>query len=121
MGLPERVEPAGPQGAQGPQGPPGLQGAPGVSGLERVDAFTPINSNSPKELNATCPAGKTPISAEYDILGGKTGVPPNTLLEVVVDQVATSANAGFLGAYETDPTNETWSLALTVLCARVDP
>jgi hypothetical protein len=115
---------AGPQGVQGPpgqQGPQGPQGTPGLSGLERVDVFSPTNSDSPKELQATCPAGKTPISAEYDIVGGKTGAAPNTLLEVVVDQVATGANGGFIGAYETDATNETWSLGFTVLCARVNP
>jgi hypothetical protein len=111
----------GPQGPQGAQGAQGATGAPGLSGLERISATTAFDSDSPKTIDATCPAGKQAIAADYDIAGGKTGVAPNTLLEVVVDQVGTFANQGFAGAYETDATGENWSLSLGVLCARVSP
>ena len=112
---------AGATGPQGPQGAQGATGAPGLSGLERISATTAFDSVSPKTIDATCPAGKQAIAADYDIAGGKTGVPPNTLLEVVVDQVGTFANQGFAGAYETDVTTEDWSLSLGVLCAQVSP
>ena len=117
--------PAGPAGATGPQGPQGAQGATGaagLSGLEKISATTPFDSDSPKTIDTTCPAGKQALSADYDIVGGKNGVAaPNTLLEVVVDQVGVFANQGFAGAYETDATGETWSLSLGVLCAQVSP
>jgi hypothetical protein len=115
---------AGPQGAQGPQGlqgSQGLQGAPGLSDLEMASDSTPTNSASPKTLTVNCPADKQAISTGYDIVGGKTGVSPDTLLEVVADQVASFGNQGFAGAYETDPTTETWAISLSVLCARVGP
>lgn len=111
----------GPQGPQGTQGTQGLQGGPGLSALEYVYATTPTNSESPKEANATCPSGKTAISASYNIVGGKTGTSPNTLLEVVVDVVGTAGAQGFADGYETDPTGETWSVDLAVLCAEVSP
>jgi hypothetical protein len=113
--------PQGAQGLQGPQGPQGRQGAPGLSDLEVASDSTPTNSVSPKTLTVTCPADKQAISTGYDIVGGKTGVPPDTLLEVVADQVASFGNQGFAGAYETDPTTETWAISLSVLCARVGP
>jgi hypothetical protein len=68
-----------------------------------------------------CPAGKQAINADYDISGGKAGAAPNTLLEVVADQVATFAGQGFLSVYETDSTTDSWSAFLTVLCADATP
>jgi hypothetical protein len=108
----------GPQGAQGPQGP---QGGPGLSGLETVLASTPNNSDSPKSVSANCPVGKTAISAQYNVLGGKTGASPNELVEVVVDQIGTFGFQGFVDAYETDPIAGAWEVDLEVLCARVNP
>jgi hypothetical protein len=116
-GLPGVAGAAGPQGPQGAQGPAGKQGLPGLSGLQRVSDSTPSNSDSPKDLVVNCPAGKQAINADYDIAGGKTGVAPNTLLEVVADQVGTFGGQGFLSVYETDPTPDSWSAFLTVLCA----
>jgi hypothetical protein len=111
----------GAQGPQGPQGPRGLPGGPGLSDLEQVSGFTPTDSNSPKELTLNCPPGKEAISVNYDIVGGKTGVAPDTLLEVVADQVTFFGGQAFVGAYETDATTETWSVGVGVLCARVGP
>jgi hypothetical protein len=110
--------PRGPQGAQGLQGP---QGRAGLSDLEQVSGFTPTNSDSPKELTLNCPPGKVAISVNYDIVGGKTGAAPGTLLEVVADQVTFFGGQAFGGAYETDATTETWSVGFGVLCARVEP
>ena len=109
------------QGVQGPLGPQGPPGGPGLSGLERVSANTVTNSDSPKSVQVFCPPGKQPISTDYDITGGKTGAPPNMLVEVVADQVSSFGNQGIADAYETDPTTETWALHLNMLCARVGP
>jgi hypothetical protein len=65
--------------------------------------------------------GKTAISAQYNILGGKTGARPNEVAEVVVDQIGTFDFQAFVDAYETDSISASWSVDLEVLCARVHP
>jgi hypothetical protein len=99
----------------------GPQGVPGLSGLETVSASTPNNSDSPKSVTANCPVGKTAISVQDNILGGKTGAPPNKLDEVVIDQISTFDFQAFVDAYETDPISASSSVDLEVLCARVGP
>ena len=113
--------PQGAQGAPGPQGSRGPQGVPGLSGLEHVFDGTPSNSSSPKDVTLTCPPGKVAISATYDIAGGKTGVGPDAVAEVVVDQLTVFSNQAFISVYETDPIADTWSVSAAVTCARVDP
>ncbi|MBK5118065.1 MAG: collagen-like protein [Thermoleophilia bacterium] len=111
---------AGPEGDTGAKGDPGPQGEPGLSGVERVAAASPLNSNSPKDLQATCPEGKRAIGASYDISGGKTGVPPNVVSGVVADYLSTSAATASLSVYESASTTDNWSVSLQATCAIVE-
>jgi hypothetical protein len=112
---------AGATGPQGPQGSQGPQGGPGLSAIEYEYAGTSFDSASPKEAEVTCPEGKTAISAGYNIVAGKAGTAPNTLLEVNVDVIGTSGAEGFVEAYETDGITTDWGVDLALLCARVAP
>jgi hypothetical protein len=123
--------PAGPRGAQGdrgqqgPQGQRGPQGPVGISGMEKVSATSPENSNSPKTIVANCGSGKSAVSASYDIIGGKEGVEPNGLANVIADVVEPSFPApGATGAvaveaWEVNPTALSWSIRAFALCAKL--
>ena len=53
----------GPAGPPGPQGPAGATGPPGLAGVEVVSrGAIPIPAGTAAFNEATCPAGKTPIS-----------------------------------------------------------
>ncbi len=124
--------PAGPQGPkgdkgeQGPQGPRGLRGAVGISGLEKVSQTSVENSTSPKVVVANCGAGKSAVSASYDIVGGKEGVTPNGVANVIADVVEPSFPApGATGAvaveaWEVNPTALNWSITAFALCAALE-
>ena len=119
--------PAGPQGVQGPQGiqgPKGDQGPPGISGLQRVSATSGPNSDSPKEVMANCPEGKSVIGTGYDISGAVAGTPPNMDTDVALDQLQPSDETTVPGwvaaaASEVDPSTREWSLGVFALCAYV--
>jgi hypothetical protein len=120
--------PTGATGAKGPQGPKGLQGIPGLSGLERVyTTGVSNNSDSPKITVATCAPGKSVISGGYDISGGKEGVTPNGLANILADVVEPSnPSPGSTGsllveAWEEDATADTWGVSAIALCANVAP
>jgi hypothetical protein len=126
-GLP--AGPAGPKGdrgEQGAQGPPGPRGAVGISGLERVSILSASDSTSPKQLVANCGAGKTAVSAGYDIAGGKEGLAPNGVANVIADVVEPSFPApGATGAiaieaWEIKPIADSWSINAIAICADVE-
>ena len=59
----------------------------GVNGFQEVVVVSPSNSDSPKSAQASCSAGKRVVGTGYDILGGKSGAPPNQVTDVVVDEI----------------------------------
>ena len=110
LALKGKAGPAGrrarrPPGRQGRPGRPGLQGIPGtaaakgdkgdqgdqgdqgISGLVRVSDNTANDSNSPKSITVNCPAGKKVVGTGFDISGAVTGVNPNQIKSVAIDQV----------------------------------
>ena len=124
--------PAGPEGPKGERGLTGLkggqgdQGDPGLSGLEQVYEISVDSAESPKLIVAHCGAGKTAISGGYDIAGGKEGVAPNGLANVIADFVEPSAPTTVPGnvyveAWEEEPTAIPWSISVIAMCANVAP
>jgi hypothetical protein len=121
-GLQGQTGARGPAGAQGPVGP---QGVPGVSGLERISAASANDSESPKTVLATCPAGKRTISGGAEINFGTTGTPPDQLTDVVVTNTAPSDGTVVPGnffsrAHEEEAHAGNWNLEVRVLCANVN-
>ncbi len=120
----------GPTGFQGERGPTGLkgeQGDPGgLSGLEQVYEISVDSAESPKLIVAHCAAGKAAISGGYDIAGGKEGVAPSGLANVIADVVEPSAPTTVPGnvyveAWEEEPTAIPWSISVIAMCANVAP
>ena len=100
-----------PTGPAGPQGPAGPAGAPGVSQRQVVTANTASDSSSPKQLTATCPAGKQVIGggAELDGAGGIA----------LASSRPTGTTQWFAFGYEVNATGGAWSLTSYAICARV--
>ncbi len=114
----------GPPGLPGPQGAAGLrgvQGPPGVSGLELVSADSELNSDSPKGLSASCPAGKRLLGSGARALGGKTGDSPNELTNVVIERIVPglSLTGVIVTAVEEEPTASPWQVTAYAICANV--
>lgn len=102
--------PAGPTGPQGPQGTPGT---PGLSGREQVSAETPLNAISPKNLTATCPAGKKVIGGGVELSGaGRNRVS-------ATENKPSGDNAWEAEAFEVVGTNATWKVVVHAICANV--
>jgi hypothetical protein len=110
-----------PAGSQGPRGETGPQGPPGVSGLEQVQAQSAGNSDSSKQVTATCPGAKQVIGSGAEIVGGTTGSPPNELADVVIQKLVPGEESGtgevFVKAVEEEPTAAAWSVVAFALCA----
>jgi len=114
--------PAGQTGAKGDPGAPGAPGGPGVSGLERVFDTTGSDSDSPKSIVVSCPAGKSVVGTGYDLSGALAGAGVNQSKEATVDQVSIASNLGSasFSAYEQKGGSAlNWSLRGNVLCATV--
>ncbi len=115
----------GEPGAKGDKGDPGVAGAPGapgLSGLERVSDNTASNSNSPKTLVVTCPAGKQVVGTGFDIDGGLAGVGLNQSKEATVDRVGIAGDLGsatFNGFEQKGGSALAWALHGTIVCATV--
>ena len=114
-----------PKGQKGDAGPRGQQGSPGISGLKVASAQTlPASSDSPQQATATCPAGKRVIGASGEIVGGGTGGSPNTVTDVVIDDVIPSDETEVPGsvivrAAEEEVSATTWSVIAYAICANV--
>lgn len=111
-------------GPQGPAGVKGAQGAPGISGLQRVIALSATNSDSSKNVAAYCPAGKQAIGSGADITGADSGLFPDILTDVVIDQIIPSQEnsiPGFVSvsAFEEDATAANWAVFAYAICAYV--
>lgn len=104
--------PAGPAGQQGPQGPQGVQGAPGLSGLEIVSAETASNSDSPKQIEASCPAGKQVVGGGAHIFNAAT--------DAALDESYPASATTWRGtAWEVVATAANWKLRAYAICATI--
>jgi hypothetical protein len=99
--------PHGPTGPQGPIGPPG------VSGREHVSVETPLTNTGPKNITATCPAGKRVLGGGVEV----SGVGRNRVS--VVENKPSGDNAWEGEAFEVVGTNATWKLVVHAICAGV--
>ena len=121
-GQPGQPGAKGDKGDKGDPGDPGAPGAPGLSGLERVVDNTASDSNSPKSLTVTCPAGKKVVGTGFDISGAIAGGGVNQSKEATVDRVAVAADLGsasFNGYEQKGGSALNWALYGTILCANV--
>jgi hypothetical protein len=107
----------------GSQGPRGETGPPGVSGLEQVSAQSGSNSDSSKQVTATCPATKHVTGSGAEIVGGTTGSPPNELADVVIQKIVPGEEGGtgevLVKAVEEEATGADWSVVAFALCASI--
>ena len=98
-----------------PHGPTGPQGPPGVSGREQIASETPLTSGSPKNLTATCPAGKKVLGGGVEISGaGRARV-------TAVENHPAGDNAWEAEAWEAVATGATWKVVVHAICATVAP
>ncbi|MEX2612730.1 MAG: hypothetical protein WD380_04065 [Gaiellaceae bacterium] len=96
-----------------PAGPVGPQGPPGLSAREQVSIETPLSSTSPKNITATCPAGKKALGGGIELGGaGRNRVTPT-------ENKPAGDNAWEGEAFEVVATNATWKLIVHVICATV--
>ena len=90
-----------------------------MSGLELISADSESNSDSPKALSASCPAGKRVVGSGGRVLGAKTGDPPNELANVVIDRIVPglSLTGVIVSAVEEEPTASSWQVTAYAICA----
>ena len=116
---------AGPQGPRGDEGPPGIQGPPGVpgpagiSGLQRIETQSAENAASPKQVTATCPAGKQVVGTGFDVFGAKAGVSPDELTDISIDFVIPGSTSVTVAGYEVDATAAAWRVTAIAICATI--
>jgi hypothetical protein len=112
--------PQGPQGTQGPKGATGPQGPAGVADVTLAQVSTPANSNSPKEIQVSCPDGTTILGGSGDIYDGTTGSPPNTVSHVSLRGVKPfAANTLLVEAAENEAYGGSWALTGIAYCAEL--
>jgi hypothetical protein len=106
----------GPQGEQGEAGPPGPQGEPGIpgglSGYETRGAASENSSAGFKSVTAECPAGKRAVGG-----GAETNASSEVALTSSTVRRSAGADTWSAIATEIDPTDTSWSLLVTVICA----
>jgi hypothetical protein len=101
--------PPGPAGLQGPAGP---QGAPGLAGLEIVKAESASSSDSVRQTNISCPAGKQVVGGGAQVWGAGSDV----ALDESFPMNVTTWRAT---AYEVNATGVNWHLVTYAICASV--
>jgi hypothetical protein len=89
----------------------------GVNGLARVVNISPANSDSPKVVTASCPAGKVVVGTGSVINGGLIGDSPNQEAAVVPNDLQSSSTTVTVSAVEDEPFSLGWSLAAQAICA----
>ena len=110
--------PVGPKGAQGPagpkgdQGPTGPQGAPGLAGAEIVTAESPTSSSSSRQVDVTCPAGKT-------VVGGGAQIYSASGKAALDESYPSNGTTWRATAYEVVSTTSNWHLSAFAICATV--
>jgi len=105
-----------PAGARGATGPQGVAGSPGISGLQQVVSSSAVDTTTPKNVTATCPAGKRAIGGGATHSNAAPGL-------VVIDQIQPSDEDTVPGvvtvsAYRTG-TATSWSVTAFAICANV--
>ena len=90
----------------------------GVNGLQRVEEESPTNSSSPKQIIASCPAGKVLVGTGFDVFGGKSGS-SNEFTHVIMDFVIPGSTSVTVAAYEDGalPSDATWRVKAIAICA----
>lgn len=106
----------GPAGPAGPTGATGLAGADGVSGYQIVGAFTARDTESPKQLDVSCPAGKKAVGSGYDIFGLDVHAAEVTLTTNAPSSDGTSWRFIALEGSDIDPVFGDWELDAWVIC-----
>jgi hypothetical protein len=96
-----------------PAGPAGPPGPAGLSAREQVSAETTLTALGPKNVTATCPAGKKVIGGGVELSGaGRNRVS-------VTENKPFGDNAWEAEAFEVVNTNQTWKVVVHALCANV--
>jgi hypothetical protein len=86
-------------------------------GLQRVSNTSVSDSNSPKSVTVSCPAGTKVVGTGYEDDGGQVGDNKEILADEVIPNAAlTSVSAT---SYETDSIARNWSVTVYAICATV--
>jgi hypothetical protein len=93
-----------------------------ISGFFYVDADSgDPDSTSPKSVfSEPCPPGSKVIDVTFDLSGAKSGEDPNVSSSVTIDAITTFGDSVLVEAYESQPTDATWRLFVTALCANAE-
>jgi hypothetical protein len=90
----------------------------GVNGLQRVEVESLSNNTSPKQITASCPAGKVLVGTGFDIFGGKRNLNTgNAKTDIVIDFVIPGSTFVTVAAYEEEEPLEDWSVKAIAICA----
>jgi hypothetical protein len=92
----------------------------GVNGLVSVaNVSGAANSDSPKVVQVSCPAGKVVVGIGSSLNGGTIGTSPNQESAVVIkDEFATNLLTTVqVSAVEEEPTSAIWSVSAQAICA----
>jgi hypothetical protein len=89
-------------------------------GIQAALESSANNSNSPKQVFATCPAGTRVITTGANIVGGTSGNSPTQLSEVVITRLLTISEQNvWVVAHETDNIAGNWEVQAQALCTRL--
>jgi hypothetical protein len=111
------VGPAGPAGPSGPQGVQGSPGSPGLAGYEVRVATTDFSGVDHKTVGVDCPAGKVAVGGGANLVSLAAAAGK---LALTVSQAKASVASGqgwFAAAQEVVPTDASWRLNVSVICA----
>jgi collagen type I/II/III/V/XI/XXIV/XXVII alpha len=117
VGAPGAQGLLGPQGSQGATGVAGADGAPGLANVSTVtESVSVLEDTATKTLTATCPSGKTRIAQDAVVYG---------ITHTSNAGVRTSAPVGTTGWTATarggSLSSDTWTFAINLTCAVVEP
>ena len=89
----------------------------GINGLQRIEESSAENSDSPKQVTASCPSSKVLVGTGFDVFGGKSGTSPNALNDVMMDFVIPGSTSVTVAAYEDEATSANWRVTAFAICA----
>lgn len=106
----------GPPGPEGEQGAMGPMGDSGLSGYQIARSDSSLNSDVAKGASASCPVGTSALgggaSITYDGFGDRT-------VALEDSNPSSGGEAWVAFAREIVPTDQTWKLTVTAICATV--